>query len=102
MCIQFEGDEKILDFLEKPFVQFRTITKKADWEINQWLPNTSKKLLRRIDLMEDNEILRAVHAGQPVITLAPGKQYSAALRFLFFWRDEWDLKSDWYEWRLER
>ena len=30
------------------------------------------------------------------------KQLSAALRFLFFWRDEWDLKSDWYEWRLER
>ena len=30
------------------------------------------------------------------------KQYSAPLRFLFFWRDEWDLKSDWYEWRLER
>lgn len=30
------------------------------------------------------------------------KEYSAALRFLFFWRDEWDLKSEWYEWRLER
>lgn len=30
------------------------------------------------------------------------RQYSAALRFLFFWRDEWDLKSDWYEWPLER
>ncbi len=30
------------------------------------------------------------------------KEYSAALRFLFFWRDEWDLKSDWYEWPLKR
>jgi hypothetical protein len=30
------------------------------------------------------------------------RQYSAPLRFLFFWRDEWDLKSEWYEWRLER
>jgi len=30
------------------------------------------------------------------------QKYSAPLRFLFFWRDEWDLKSDWYEWRLER
>jgi len=30
------------------------------------------------------------------------KQYSAPLRFLFFWRDEWDLKSDWFEWRLDR
>jgi hypothetical protein len=30
------------------------------------------------------------------------KQYSAPMRFLFFWRDEWDLESDWYEWPLER
>lgn len=30
------------------------------------------------------------------------QQYSAPLRFLFFWLDEWDLKSDWYEWPLER
>lgn len=30
------------------------------------------------------------------------RQYSAPLRFLFFWRSEWDLKSDWYEWLLER
>lgn len=30
------------------------------------------------------------------------RQYSAPFRFLFFWRDEWDLKSEWYEWRLER
>ena len=56
--------------------------------------------------------------GLPVIDdalLAPGsdyrirlqallstKQYSAPLRLLFFWRDQWQLKSDWYEWRLER
>ncbi len=30
------------------------------------------------------------------------RQYSAPLRLLFFWRDEWQLKSDWYEWRLEQ
>jgi hypothetical protein len=30
------------------------------------------------------------------------REYSAPLRFLFFWRDEWDLKSEWYEWPLER
>jgi hypothetical protein len=30
------------------------------------------------------------------------EQYSAPLRLLFFWRDEWQLKSDWYEWTLER
>lgn len=30
------------------------------------------------------------------------RQYSAPFRVLFFWRSEWDLKSDWYEWLLER
>jgi uncharacterized protein DUF4390 len=30
------------------------------------------------------------------------RQYSAPFRFLFFWRDAWDLKSEWYEWPLER
>ena len=30
------------------------------------------------------------------------RQYSAALRFIFFWRSEWDLKSEWFEWPLER
>jgi hypothetical protein len=29
------------------------------------------------------------------------EQYSAPLRLLFFWRDEWQLKSDWFEWKLE-
>lgn len=28
------------------------------------------------------------------------QQYPAPLRLLFFWRDEWQLKSDWYEWPL--
>jgi hypothetical protein len=30
------------------------------------------------------------------------RQYPAPLRILFFWRDEWQLKSDWYEWDLVR
>jgi len=30
------------------------------------------------------------------------RQYSAPLRLLFFWRDQWQLKSDWYEWQLEQ
>jgi hypothetical protein len=24
------------------------------------------------------------------------------LRLLFFWRDEWQLESEWFEWKLER
>jgi hypothetical protein len=30
------------------------------------------------------------------------RQYPAALRLLFFWRSEWQLQSEWYEWLLER
>jgi len=30
------------------------------------------------------------------------RQYPAALRILFFWRSQWQLESEWYEWTLER
>ena len=30
------------------------------------------------------------------------RQYPAPLRMLFFWRDQWQLESEWYEWPLER
>ena len=30
------------------------------------------------------------------------RQYPAPLRILFFWRSQWQLKSEWYEWTLER
>lgn len=30
------------------------------------------------------------------------KQYSAPLRMLFFWRSQWDIKSRWHEWQLQR
>ncbi len=30
------------------------------------------------------------------------QQYPAPLRLLFFWRDEWQLESEWFEWSLER
>jgi len=30
------------------------------------------------------------------------QQYPAPLRLLFFWRDEWQLQSEWFEWSLER
>ena len=29
-------------------------------------------------------------------------RYPAALRVLFFWRGQWQLQSEWYEWSLER
>lgn len=30
------------------------------------------------------------------------QQYPAPLRILFFWRSQWQLQSEWYEWSLER
>ena len=30
------------------------------------------------------------------------EQYPVPLRILFFWRDQWHLESDWFEWLLER
>jgi hypothetical protein len=30
------------------------------------------------------------------------QQYPAPLRLIFFWRGQWQLQSEWYEWSLER
>jgi len=30
------------------------------------------------------------------------RQYPATLRLLFFWRGQWQLQSEWFEWYLER
>jgi hypothetical protein len=30
------------------------------------------------------------------------QQYSAPLRLLFFWRSQWQLQSEWFEWMLDR
>jgi hypothetical protein len=30
------------------------------------------------------------------------QQYPAPLRLLFFWRSEWQLQSEWFQWRLGR
>lgn len=30
------------------------------------------------------------------------RQYPAPLRMIFFWRDQWQLKSEWFEWQLDR
>lgn len=35
-------------------------------------------------------------------SLLQTRQYSAPLRMLFFWRDQWQLESEWSEWNLER
>ena len=37
-----------------------------------------------------------------VRTLLQTQQYPAPLRLLFFWRSQWQLKSKWFEWSIER
>jgi hypothetical protein len=37
-----------------------------------------------------------------VRALLQTRQYSAPIRMLFFWRGQWQLKSEWSEWILER
>ena len=47
-----------------------------------------------------------LEAGTPyrirLRALLQTQQYPAPLRLLFFWRDEWQLESEWFEWLLER
>lgn len=37
-----------------------------------------------------------------VRALLQTRQYSAPIRMLFFWRGQWQLESEWFEWILER
>lgn len=37
-----------------------------------------------------------------VRALLQTRQYSAPIRLLFFWRGQWQLESEWFEWILER
>jgi len=30
------------------------------------------------------------------------QEYPLILRMLFFWRGQWQLQSEWFEWSLER
>ena len=61
--------------------------------------------LGRVDQLPlvDDSLLAA---GKPyrvrLRALLQTQQYPAPLRLLFFWRSQWQLKSEWYEWSLER
>lgn len=48
-------------------------------------------------LLEDDATYRV-----RVRAMLQTQQYPAPLRLLFFWRSEWHLQSEWYEWILER
>ena len=51
----------------------------------------------------DDELLRAGKDYRVrVRAMLQTQQYPAPLRLVFFWRSQWQLQSDWYEWTLER
>ena len=61
--------------------------------------------LGRIDSLPliDDSLLTAERPYRiRVRALLQTQQYPAPLRLLFFWRSEWQLKSKWFEWSLER
>jgi hypothetical protein len=61
--------------------------------------------LGRIDdlpLIDDNLLAGGKPYRARMRALLQTRQYPAPLRLLFFWRSQWQLKSEWLEWSLER
>ena len=58
--------------------------------------------IQRIPVIDETLLIPDRTYRIRVRALLATEQYSAPLRLLFFWRDEWQLKSEWYEWKLER
>jgi hypothetical protein len=51
----------------------------------------------------DDELLRSDKDYRVrVRVMLQTQQYPAPLRLMFFWRSQWQLQSEWYEWTLER
>ena len=58
--------------------------------------------VQRLPVIDESLLIPGKSYRARVRALLATEQYSAPLRLLFFWRDEWQLKSEWYEWNLER
>ncbi len=61
--------------------------------------------LGRIDslpLVDDSLLAEGKRYRIRVRALLQTEQYSAPVRLVFFWRSQWQLKSEWSEWSLER
>ena len=58
--------------------------------------------IQRLPVIDESLLAAGKEYRARVRALLATEQYSAPLRLLFFWRDEWQLKSEWYEWNLER
>ena len=58
--------------------------------------------VQRLPVIDESLIMPDRDYRVRLRALLATEQYSAPLRLLFFWRNEWQLKSEWYEWTLER
>ena len=58
--------------------------------------------IQNLFLVNVNELSSNSDYRMRLQALLSTKQYSAPLRMLFFWRSQWDIKSEWYEWQLQR
>jgi len=58
--------------------------------------------IQNLFLFDDNSLISDANYRVRLQALLSTKQYSAPLRMLFFWRSQWDIKSRWYEWQLQR
>jgi len=58
--------------------------------------------IQNLFLVNDKELSNDSNYRMRLQALLSTKQYSAPLRMLFFWRSQWDIKSEWYEWQLQR
>lgn len=91
----------------------------------EYLPVSQRYIVRNLNIGDQDSFATLYSAlnslgriqGLPVIdaaVLAPDatyrirarvrlnmQQYPAALRILFFWRGQWQLESEWFEWLLE-
>ena len=57
--------------------------------------------IQRLPVVDESLLIPGRDYRVRLRALLATEQYSAPLRLLFFWRDEWQLKSEWYEWKLE-
>ena len=58
--------------------------------------------IQNLPVIDDALLLPGSDYRMRLRALLSTRQYPASLRILFFWRSQWQLQSDWYEWRLER
>ena len=58
--------------------------------------------IQRLPVIDESLLMPNKNYRARLRALLATEQYSAPLRLLFFWRGQWQLKSEWYEWTLER